>query len=338
MERAERVLQEPPNVGLALRQLNRFLLQVVETAGIEGGRLTLEVAEAEGLDPDGVAEAGAELQNWGLGFPDPDGSLTLLPVVVAALRNPGGLGPPLSSLAPLHSSEDLSRVCRGVGLSGPGAPTRKAEMTRALERLFRQPEWVRRHPAAAPPQAVEALGELRRAGGRTEEVRESANWQPSYGWYSWRWRIKEREGPHWLWTHGLVLPADPDAHELRVPAEVERALRGRLFPSWERTPPPLPVGELREERHPIELVAAIEQILHALRQQPAAAVQAGGIAKRELKRLGRAGRAATRRRPVWSATSRCGPGSSRSGSSCHKRSPGRGATPEFSSPVRRRSR
>ncbi|HEX9435678.1 MAG TPA: hypothetical protein VGA16_00805, partial [Candidatus Limnocylindria bacterium] len=91
-------LLHPRNVALTLARLDRFLGQVLGLASLEGGRLTPDVAEAEGLARAHLDPAVHELRRWGLATAGQDGSLVLAPGVAGMIWDPGGLGRPAARL------------------------------------------------------------------------------------------------------------------------------------------------------------------------------------------------------------------------------------------------
>jgi hypothetical protein len=282
-------LAAPANVGRALGQLNRFLRQALELACLEQGRLTPSMAEREGLEPRGLAEAARQLRRWGLAFTVAGGSLEVPDEVSALIHDPGGLGAPLTRLAEHLKVEELRFVARSLGIDLSALPNRKAEVIHVVRAALAEPGTASRLLETGPDAARLAMEELRAAGGSTEMVPGPSIWRRGYGWYDWRSGRSSVAGdaPRWLLACGLVMPADASWWVLRVPAEVERNLRGRVFERWEPEPPPLRPAELADDRHPLELVTAMGTLLREWRLQPPAALQAGGVPKRELKRLAR---------------------------------------------------
>ena len=82
-------LSRPVHVSAAFDALNLFLRQVVELAVFMGGRLTLNAAGAEGLEPADLAAATRELGRWGLAFEAADGALELVPELRRLIFDPG---------------------------------------------------------------------------------------------------------------------------------------------------------------------------------------------------------------------------------------------------------
>lgn len=279
-------LGHPAAVAGAVSSLNRFLRQVLELGCVVGGSLSPSRAEAEGLAPPVLLDAERELRRWGLAFAGDGGGL-LVPVEVrTALRSPGGLRSPLTALAQNLTADELRRILAVHGVAGREQPRRKAEVIALLSNLLGRSREIRGLVGAAPGPAGAALAELRAGGGTTLALHHSKHWRRGQGWGSWQWRAEEDTPADWLLSRGLVLPTDRGYSTLEVPAEVELALRGRLFPEWEPQPPPIAARPLSEERHPVELVSEVGALLQAW-GEGVPALSAGGVPVRELRRLAR---------------------------------------------------
>lgn len=275
-------LSRPVHVAAAFDALNLFLRQVVELAAFMGGRLSLEAAAAEGLEAAAFSAASRELGRWGLAFEVSDGTLALEPELCRLIVDPGQLGPPAEALLTGQTLDVLRPVALNMGLQRGSLPKVKAELVAAVVARMADPAVVRSLVDQAPAQARAAFQLLRGRGGH---VSTAALAGPREDW-SWRWRPHlATDGPWWLVSHGLALPLQPDQGQLVIPAEVEHALRGRLFGSWDERGPILVTGELPEPRHPLELVAAITSMLQDLSAEPAPALQQGGLPRRVIKRL-----------------------------------------------------
>ncbi len=270
------VLARPIHVAAAFDSLNLFLRQVVELAAFTGGRLGPAEAASEGLEASHLLAAAHELSRWGLAFLDPDGALALLPELRRLIWDPGNLGPRAEPLLAEQTVEVLRPMAANLGLGGASSPKRKAELVAAIVVRMSDPAVAGQLVSQAPPQARVAFDRLRGRGGQAS-ARDD---------WSWRWHPERAEdGPWWLVGHGLALPLQPDQGQLVIPAEVEHALRGRLFTRWEPVGPAVSTTALPEVRHPLELVAAVTSMLQDLRAEPAPALQQGGLPKRVIKRL-----------------------------------------------------
>ncbi|MHB1525493.1 MAG: helicase-associated domain-containing protein [Candidatus Dormibacteria bacterium] len=276
------VLARPIHVAVAFDSLNLFLRQVVELAVFTGGSLGPAAAAAEGLDASHLRMAADELSRWGLAFRDSDGALSLLPELRRLIWDPGNLGLRAEPLLAAQTVDVLRPMAANMGLGGVLSPKRKAELVAAIVVRMSDPAVVGSLVGQAPQQARVAFDRLRSRGGQAS----TAGLSGARDDWSWRWHPERAEdGPWWLVGHGLALPLQPDQGQLAIPAEVEHALRGRLFTRWDPVGPALSTTSLPAVRHPLELVAAVTSLLQDLRAEPASALQQGGLPKRVIKRL-----------------------------------------------------
>lgn len=302
------ILTGPRNVATTLTRLDRFLTQVLQLAclassrtslglgdqmitGLAGehptpasGRLTTTIAAREGLGRTELDIAARELGRWGLAFGDGERGIAVPPEVADLVWNPGRLGAPAGRLLENVTVEDLRSIALLLGLRGPTLPKRKRELADAVAAHLGDGDTTAAILRSAPPAARADLETLRRAGGAGVAHRLGGAWQRHYSWSSSRWHRGAQDGPEWLFAHGLVLPEDQTLVSVSVPAEVERALRGRVFARWDVEAPALEPAPLREERHPAELVIALDTLLGAWRHAPPPALKEGGAPKREIKR------------------------------------------------------
>ncbi|MGH2799540.1 MAG: helicase-associated domain-containing protein, partial [Thermoleophilaceae bacterium] len=275
----------PRHVALTLMRIDRFLSQVLQLGCIEGGRLTAAVAGREGLGRADLDAAVSELQRWGLAFSDGAGGVAVPPAVANMVWNPGGLGTSVARLLENVTVDDMRSIAMLLGLHGPMLPKRKRELADAVGARLADSGAMGEILRAAPPAARADLDTLRRAGGSTRGARLRGAWQRHYSWSSMRWDPRGAEdGPGWLLAHGIVLPEDDSQVSMALPAEVERALRGRVFARWDVSAPALELAPLREEKHPVELVIAMDSLLEAWRHASPPALKGGGAPKREIKR------------------------------------------------------
>ncbi|MBI2325267.1 MAG: helicase-associated domain-containing protein [Chloroflexi bacterium] len=284
-------LLRPRDVALTLSRLDRFLGQVVELAALAEGRLTPEIADAEGLARSHLDEAARELKRWGLATTDQHGALLLAPGAASMVWDPGGLGRPAAELLENLNVEELRQIAMVHGLGGAALPKLKRDLTQALHARLTDPDRIRAIVRAAPPAARAALEALRQAGGSTDHGSGAGPaWARSYMSWSWhpQWvRPGEHDGASWLTTHGIVLPEHEQRTSVAVPSEIERALRGRVFARWDVRPPALEVAPLGDERHPVDLISAMDTLLEEWRHAPPPALKDGGVPKREIKRAAR---------------------------------------------------
>lgn len=281
-------LSRPRELTFMVARLDRFLGQVIELAALERGRLDAAAAAGEGLPREDLGRAAVELRRWGLAATDGDGTLHLAPGVEAMVWDPGGLGRPALELLENLNVTELRQVAMLHGLSGAALPKLKADLVPALGDRLVDPERIVELVRGAPPAARAALDALREAGGSTARgMPAGAAWARSFMAWSWhpQWaHAAERDGVTWLTERAVVLPDSEARTSVAVPREIERALRGRVFARWDVTPPALALAPLREERHPIDLVSALDTLLEAWRHAPPIALKEGGVPKREIKR------------------------------------------------------
>jgi hypothetical protein len=276
------ILAQPQNTARAVESLDRFHRQVLELACLAGGRLGPEYAARQGLEPDLLPEAAAELARRGLGFLD-GWDLWLPNAVQRAVDDPGRVGPDVRALLEPQSVETLRTIAGGLGIVRK--QPRKADLVAAIVECLHDDAFVRDLAAGAPPKAASVLQAVRAAGG-SSYWSELAQQVPSIHaerglWYS---QLRPAEdGIAWLRARALVFWMEWDKR-LLVPAEVELALRGRVFPSWEPEPPALDLMPLESDRQPVELVIEVDGLLDLWRE-PVALLQSGDLGVRECHRV-----------------------------------------------------
>ncbi|HSR24386.1 MAG TPA: hypothetical protein VLW53_12600, partial [Candidatus Eisenbacteria bacterium] len=280
------LLAQPYGLRHAIESLDRFHSQVLQLTCVAGGRLEPDFAGQQGLDPELLPAAAAELARWGLGFPAAGGALELPRCVLAAVDDPGRLGPPLALLLESQRAEDVRGMVTALGLVP--RERRKAELIeRVVERMGDQ-AFVREVVAGAPPRAALILQVLRRGGGGrswTDLAREVPGIFADRGsMYSLR---PATDGIPWLRLRALVLGIDWD-QRLVVPAEVELAVRGTVFSTWEPAPPPVEQVAMQSDRHPVELVSEVGGLLDLWGRAPVDLLQSGDLGARECQRAAKA--------------------------------------------------
>jgi Helicase conserved C-terminal domain len=278
------LLSQPYGTLQAIESLDRFHGQVLELACVAGGRLEPEFAEQQGLDPALLPAAAAELTRWGLGFLD-GAALELPRCVPGAVHDPGRLGPPLLALLEGQRTDDLRTMAATLGMVS--GERRKADLVGRVARRLSDEALVRDLVAGAPPRAVQVLEALRRGGG-AQSWSDLARQVPEI--FADRGSLylgrPAADGIPWLRARGLVLGVEWD-QRLVVPAEVELALRGRVFASWEPEPPALELVPLEPDRHPGELVIEVAGLLDLWARTPVTLLQSGDLGARECQRAAR---------------------------------------------------
>lgn len=281
-ERLASALVAPPSLAKAVNSLNVFLRQVVELTVFHDGTLSAANAATEGLGAALFARARLELARWGLAFPGEDGEIELVPGVSHLIWDPGGLGPGAEFMLEAQTVDVLRPMAMNMGLTGTALPSRKTEMISAILQRMGDPVAVAGLLAKAPSLARSSFEKMRKSGGRAD-----SGWHLGQGGSDlWHWHPdRATDGAWWLVGHGLALPREPGSWRLVVPAEVELAVRGRIFPTWDPDQPAVPTTPLAEGKHPLELVALLSAMLQEFRAAPAPALQQGGLPKRVVKRL-----------------------------------------------------
>jgi hypothetical protein len=277
------LLALPQGIARAVASLDRFHRQVLELACAAGGGLDPAFAEAQGLEPRLLAAAAAELARWGLAFPNDEGGVWVPPAVVAALVDKGDVG---VRLGPLLGELPLGALRTVAGVLGVARmDARKEDLSGLIAAHLRDGEVVRDLVAEAPETAASVLRALRAAGGRRH-------------WYELIYEVPGVSAERSLW-HGPLRPADDGigwlraralvvcinwSHMVQVPAEVDLALRGRLFASWEPEPPAVELAPLESDRHPAELVMEVDGLLDRWRE-PVTLLQSGDLGVRDCHRV-----------------------------------------------------
>jgi len=145
-------------------------------------------------------------------------------------------------------------------------------MIAAIVGRLAEPDRVSALLSEAPPAARALFEDLRHARARGHDL--DITW--SVADWNWRWHPETAtDGPWWLVARGLAMSTD-GRYGLVIPAEVERAVRGRVFRDWPVDKPPVHTLPLPEARHPLELVATVTSLLQAWTAEPVAALQQGG--------------------------------------------------------------
>jgi len=276
------LLALPHGIARAVASLDRYHRQVLELACVAGGSLEPQFAEEQGLEPGLLPAAAGELARWALAFPEAEG-LWVPAAVLGAMDDAGRVGVRLAPLLQELTVASLRAIADTLGVGAPGA--RKAELAALVVRHLRDASRVRELVAGAPETASLVLQALRSAGGRQHWYELAHDVPGIYAERGGIWGVPVRpadDGIGWLRARALVVCIDW-SRQLLVPAEVELALRGRLFASWEPEPPALEFAPLEPDRHPAELVIEVGGLLDLWRE-PVTLLQSGGLGARECSR------------------------------------------------------
>jgi Helicase conserved C-terminal domain len=275
----------PPSLAAALRSLDRGALQLAELLAVVGLPTTvaaLAAAAGPGLDPQALRRGLGELAGLGLALTGPDGTLSGPRGLGAPFGDPGQLGPSVAELAKIGVTRNqLERIAWRLGLQA-GRLTHKAALVTAVTAALTDPEVIARAAAEADEPARRLLDHALAAGAPIVVM----------GVADGRFATHpDAEPARWLLDHGLLLPTSYS--QFVVPREARIGLRGGLvFPRWPSLPSlepldPLPDLAERAGAAARRLVLAAEGLLGRLDRDPLPLTQAGTVAVRDLRRLGR---------------------------------------------------
>ncbi|HEV2953126.1 MAG TPA: helicase-associated domain-containing protein, partial [Candidatus Dormibacteraeota bacterium] len=190
------------------------------------------------------------------------------------------------------SADSLQRVVQTL-TGNPGSPRpHKLDLIVAIEQFLADPHLVRELIATAPPASAALLQQIRGQGAiSVYELTPGQSGQSSAllaEWRAWSYqRFAGTPGPLvWLLERGMLLTGASYSAEIVVPAEVEFALRGRVFSSWQTTEPELELVAGGQGRPAIQLLSDLDGLLESVRVRPPTELQKGGLAQRDLQRLG----------------------------------------------------
>lgn len=282
-------LGQQHSIAVVLRRLRRPALQVLTALLLLGGRASVarcagvleEVSEEDPLDP--VTRWLRHLEDHGLVWTDPDGTVTAAPGVGAVLAVPDDWGQPARALLEAYPKDALTPTLTAWGL--PRQST-KAATVAVLAEAFGDPVRVARQLERLTPQHRALIAE---DVDRPDLPLGIADQH--------RWLTEHRAAQLAAVEAGVQLsPSAYSPYAGEVPAEVRMALRGRRL-SFDPVAPPLPTTEVGAERVQQESIAALEQfneasltILDHCRNQPLKWLQNGGIGAREVTRVAKATR------------------------------------------------
>jgi Helicase conserved C-terminal domain/WYL domain len=272
-----------PAVARALDRLDRWRLQVLEAACLDGPvsrdqlHALLQPAPAPAVDA-AVDDLLSQVLLW-------DDGDALNPVAGArevAGPGPGETGPPLEMTVGSLSAARRMDLAADLGLPAPPDTDTAID---AIVDLLRDADHVRTLLEGAPGAAVELLERL--AWGTPVGTVERADRAV---------RAEDAASPvDWLLAHGLLAALDP--RTVVLPREVGLALRGgRAFATVEWEPPPLqtaddpaPVdrghGDRTAAAQADAVVRLVEDLLEGWSAEPPPVLKAGGLGVRDLRRV-----------------------------------------------------
>ncbi|MDQ2751256.1 MAG: helicase-associated domain-containing protein [Actinomycetota bacterium] len=267
------------SVQRAVDGLDAFTLRVLEALVLCAEGEVSDVAAAGALLGDGISEADlsrgiAELLELGLVWGEADEPHLVASVTDAVGPHPAGLGRAAQTLLRHVSDLQLAPVLRALGL-GPAAQPRAGA---AVAEVLASPQRVAELIEQSDDAEREVLDRLA-AGPPNGTVR---NAQLPTTW-------PDLAPPHRLIARGLLIPVDSQTVEL--PREVGIALRGMAVGAVSPTPPVIETLD----REPADLdrlgttavldtVRLVESLAEVWAHRPPAALRAGGVGIRELRR------------------------------------------------------
>ena len=270
----------------ACSRLSVGLYRVLALILLCDGTLEADEAEREGIDPEHFLNAGRELARFGLAFPK--GSRLIAPTcVLASFSVIDGIGLRLPVLLNKLTNDELMRMSRKLGLGTLKGS--KPALAQSLAAHLSNPDVARSLVADAPARATRILEVIRALGCVVEEqqLREAIGAETLYhSLRSWSRPDAPTDGIEWLTERGLICVfSRPGSYGpvYAITAEVERALRGRLFDSWPLEERPIPSKAAHPGRGPEEILSEMEALLSRWAVQPPRAVLKGGLGVRELK-------------------------------------------------------
>lgn len=292
------ILAQPSGIHTAAASLNSFLTQLLRLVVWLGPKVPArELADsAQGVAVEALYEGARELARWGLAFVDEQGphpidgwSVHVPACTMVAVSMPAGFGPFGRRLLATRSIPFLSMVARNVGLT-PGPRRDKEAMVAEISVALAEPGRVQGLLAEAEPAAVALFDLIRDAGGGVGRRELMSAGHIRWSDPPWSERRKVLTPLDWLESRGLVIHNEADVYSGAefIPAEVSLALRGgRLFETWEVSPPALAVGPVPGADHPGDpsrVLGDLEAVLEEWAQSRPAALQRGGLGTRELKK------------------------------------------------------
>jgi hypothetical protein len=286
-QESETLLGSETRLEQCLERLDRFSCQVAQALALtspeptRGELLELIGPEAKPCDVDraldGLAARGLITMS--------EGGIRIHPIV-RERRGPAGLGPQVTELLRLRSTDELHAIASNMDMGVCHGGLSRPQLLSHVASGVTSPERVRRLMRQAPKDVV-ALA-MRLAVG-TPTITTSADFSPAYrrGAPERTWR-----SPHqWLTRHGLVI--EQDRHLAAMPREVAMVLRGgRPFSTLTAVRPPLfsmAVDALHVERSAAskaqKLVRATEQLIDMWASRPARLLKSGRVGSRDLQRF-----------------------------------------------------
>lgn len=261
-----RLLGSRAGIRATLATLDRFHLQLVTLAKWHGGTLTRDQALAEAGEANGEALESAAQRLARLLLADRSRAWLELRAGVADVV--GLPGVPARPTLQHMGSEQLADRLRRLGQSPPG---RKRERLDALEACLRHTATVTGVLAGAPADVRRLLQLLIAYGPQhLSDLGQSLYYLPA-------------DSPlAWLLDHSLaVLDGNDMVH---VWLDVLVAMRGRLHPEWEPTPPAVasrPLAATAPQLPPV--LSQLAALLDLWSRDPAPALRAGGLGVRPVR-------------------------------------------------------
>jgi hypothetical protein len=210
------------------------------------------------------------------------GRLVRNPALALAIRTPFGLGRPAASLLGAQTVSVLGEIARALGVHPSGPKVTKAVLVAALEAGLGDRELLERVVAAGPAGTRELVGRL--AAGRAQIAVSGSG--PFFGRGS-----RPTDPTDWLFRHGLLVSPTWGLGEM--PREVALAWRGGRVaelpevPQLDAVAVDVEVVDRQVAERALALVDAATAVIEAFGEEPAKALQAGGLGVRELRRLAR---------------------------------------------------
>jgi hypothetical protein len=277
------ILANEANLVGAISRLDRFHLQVLVLAASMGGWLGPATAAEQGVPVGPFDRAGARLSRLALAFTDGGGGLLLPDEVTAMMAGHAYLGPPLAGLLERESADAVRGLAGNLGVAAVGG---KTALVTAVVRWFGDRGNVLGLLDQAPPHVHEILEAVRAAGGEASlhDLRDE------FGTGAWEianvdGRGSRARGPlTWLWSRGLVFH-DAWQQSVVIPADVEKAIRGRIFETWEPEAPALETAELTLDRTPLAILEEVRTLLWLLVPADLALLKSGELGVRDRRRL-----------------------------------------------------
>jgi hypothetical protein len=266
----------------ALERLDRFALDVLDAVAVHealiDGPITLTgVAKLLGVDPDTVRPVLERLRIHAVLWASNE-HMRLVRIIRELLGHPAGIGPSARQCLRAYPPRRLARLVTDLGLRSTGNPVSDAA---AVAQLFADPVRLDALLAALPDADARAYLDRLKDG-------------PPTVWLDNALRdvhIGSAQTPvDHLLARGLLVPIEPRLAVL--PGELGLHLRGGRIVSPPRVSPPVPATKSHDPQRvdqvaagaALEAVRRVASLLESWGQSPPAALRAGGLGVRELRR------------------------------------------------------